>query len=531
MKKHIYSAALLLSLLATSCKDDFLVEKPLAIFSPEITLTTKAGFESAIVALHSSVREEMTGRNHWVPFSMVIGTDVAATGDEVIQDFKDYRITLTPQYSAVDYWWEWAYLKVIPKANTIIDYAGRPTAKWATDAERNAILAEARFLRAYAYNALVNLYGGVPIIDKLYTEPKLDFARATRKEVLDFVQEDLAFAGQWLPKTTTQDGRIVKAAADHLLSEVYISQEKYDKAIASATAVIDDGLYKLMTQRFGRYANQPGDAYADLFRDSNQNRKSGNMETIWALQMEFQTPGGGGTNDGNIEVRAWGAAYHRLKDPNGKNGMYVADSLGRGVGWIRPTNYWTYEIWTYDRGDMRNSPFNIRRTWYYNEPSSAFFRKPVAYYKGMDTLSNIYDMPRKVEGEALAGATSGKTFKDHYQMRLAETYLLRAEAYLRKSDKANALKDINTVRNRAMAKPATIDQLSIDYILDERARELMVEEPRRRTLTRMGKLVERVKKYNFRSGSSIQPFHELFPIPQKAIDANINAKLEQNPGY
>lgn len=531
MKKYIYSAVLLLSLLTTACEDDFLVEKPLAIFSPEITLTTKAGFESAIVALHSGVREEMTNRDHWIPFDMVIGTDVATTGDEVIQDFKDYRITLTPQYGAADYWWEWAYLKVIPKANAIVEYADRPTANWANEAEKNAILAEARFLRAYAYNALVNLYGGVPIVDKLYTEPKLDFKRATRKEVLDFVHKNLAFATQWLPKTTTQDGRIVKAAADHLLSEVYISQEKYDEAIASATAVIDDGLYKLMTQRFGRYANQPGDAYSDLFKDSNQNRKSGNMETIWAVQMEFQTPGGAGTINGNTQVRAWGAAYHRVKDPNGKNGMYVADSLGRGVGWIRPTNYWTYDVWSYDAGDMRNSPYNIRRAWYYNEPTSAFFRKKVEYYKGMDTLSHIYAMPRKVEGEALAGATSGKTYKEFYQMRLAETHLLRAEAYLRKGDKANALKDINIVRSRAKSKPATLDQLSIDYILDERARELLVEEPRRRTLTRMGKLVERVKKYNFRSAASIQPYHELFPIPQKAIDANINAKLEQNTGY
>lgn len=116
-------------------------------------------------------------------------------------------------------------------------------------------------------------------------------------------------------------------------------------------------------------------------------------------------------------------------------------------------------------------------------------------------------------------------------MRVAETYLLRAEAYLRKGDQQKAADDINVVRNRAAAKPVTAARVDIDYILDERARELIIEEPRRLTLSRMGKLVERVKKYNPRSAAGIQPFHELYPIPQKIIDANSGAKMEQNPGY
>jgi hypothetical protein len=79
----------------------------------------------------------------------------------------------------------------------------------------------------------------------------------------------------------------------------------------------------------------------------------------------------------------------------------------------------------------------------------------------------------------------------------------------------------------------TTAEVTIDYILDERARELITEEPRRRTLMRMGKLVERVRKYNMRESTrtSIQEKHELFPIPQTAIDANFSVKLEQNPGY
>ena len=107
-----------------------------------------------------------------------------------------------------------------------------------------------------------------------------------------------------------------------------------------------------------------------------------------------------------------------------------------------------------------------------------------------------------------------------------------------KGDKQKAADDINVLRNRAKATPVTPDKVDLDYILDERARELMCEERRLRTLIRMGKVLDRVPKYNFRerdysTGKSylVANKNELWPIPQTAIDANKDAKLEQNPGY
>ena len=88
-----------------------------------------------------------------------------------------------------------------------------------------------------------------------------------------------------------------------------------------------------------------------------------------------------------------------------------------------------------------------------------------------------------------------------------------------------------SVRGRAQAKPVQSGQISLDYILDERMRELVVEEPRRKTLVRLNKLYERTMKYNFRVKDNMEPYHELWPIPQTAIDANTGAKLLQNPGY
>ncbi len=89
------------------------------------------------------------------------------------------------------------------------------------------------------------------------------------------------------------------------------------------------------------------------------------------------------------------------------------------------------------------------------------------------------------------------------------------------------------VRARANAAPINAGQVNIDALLEERARELTLEEPRRRVLVRTGKLVERVKKYNLleETRNSIQEYHLLFPIPQQVIDANYGNKLTQNPGY
>jgi hypothetical protein len=224
-----------------------------------------------------------------------------------------------------------------------------------------------------------------------------------------------------------------------------------------------------------------------------------------------------------------------IKDPNGVPQL-LTDSMGRGVGRSRLSDLCVYEIWKDNwNNDMRNSPYNMRRVFYYNNPKSKFYLKVIEPKTVReDTMRNIYPYSRKVEGKALKGdITSGRTAKDVMVYRLAETCLLRAEAYMKNGDLQNAANDINVVRTRAHAKPVTPAEVTIDYILDERIRELLIEEPRRRTLIRTGKLVERVRKYDvlIESRTSIQDYHQFFPIPQEAIDANFGTKLEQNPGY
>ncbi|TDB67950.1 RagB/SusD family nutrient uptake outer membrane protein [Arundinibacter roseus] len=540
-----------LLLVLSGCQESFLDEKPLDRFSPENLLSNKAGFESILVALHKNARDERTLDR---PDQMGTGTDVSTSGVADGRFMKDYRLVL-PNDQIVGYYWDWAYASMLKNANLIITRAENPEINWTAE-EKNQVVAEARFFRAFTYNVLVNLFGGVPIVDQELTAPRFDFTRASRTEVLQFIQADLEFASQNLPlvgSDPTKDGRIFRAAALHLLSEVYISLGQatkdasfYDKAIAAATQVLDGsaGAYQLMTKRFGD-TSRPGDAFSDLFWTNQQNRGSGNLETIWAVQYEFLTVGG--AEGQNHDLRWWGPQFENIRSPDNKR-ILVSDSIGRSQGGNRPTNYFFYDIWKDNfKNDMRNSHHNIRRVWIYNDKTSEFFGQQARYTVAngraviarpdgtpttiaVDTLRWFYPMIRKIEGQ-LPAPLSGRTNNDQVRMRLAETYLLRAEAHIHKGNMALAAADLNVVRSRANAKPVEAADVSLDYLLDERARELTVEEARRRTLVRLGKLYERATRYNWDAKATMQPYHELWPIPQKAIDANREAVLEQNPGY
>jgi hypothetical protein len=125
--------------------------------------------------------------------------------------------------------------------------------------------------------------------------------------------------------------------------------------------------------------------------------------------------------------------------------------------------------------------------------------------------------------------------KDLILMRLGETYLLLAEAQFKQNKKTEAAATLNILRARANASLITQADVTLDFILDERARELIGEENRRMTLMRTGTLVTRTTALN--AGSQVNPVnglaakHLLLPIPQSEIDLNKDAVLEQNPGY
>ncbi len=555
-----------LALLVFSCDEkEFLNEVPLDFYSPENSYITPRDFEAANLNLYDKYRTYFWSENDWYrsPGMMFSGTDLvygAAANTSVV-----FTATLVPTddhiYRAV---WYPAYV-LIYDANVVIGRADSPESQL-TGPQKEKIKAEARFFRGYAYKMLANLYGGVPITLEETGSPKRDYVRATRQAVYQQAAEDLKFAAETLPDITdTDDSRVNRLAAYHLLSEVYISLERWQDAVAAASIVIDHPATALMTQRFGSRKNDPdfgGDVYWDMFRKGNQNRSAGNTESLWVLQFEHGMRGGGGIRGGGGGTQLERMVVPRLFqaeifNKNGSRQLLIPQPntfyYGRGIGAYRPTNYFFWEIWNKSgyTQDIRNSEFNIVRDIKVNNPASDYHGKwvikdkvPLKYNTEPDSTRNFYPIVAKTSdpgkhpsqmylvNQTIPGSLTGEagnTYRDHCVIRLAETYLLRAEAYLGMNDQTKAAGDINVVRTRAKAPQIAASAATIDYILDERLRELHFEEFRKLTLMRLGKLVERTNKVN--PLIKYQPHHNLWPIPFNDIEKNVGAALEQNPGY
>ncbi|MCP4373226.1 MAG: RagB/SusD family nutrient uptake outer membrane protein [Deltaproteobacteria bacterium] len=559
MKKFKFIIITVLLVSFGACDEGILVEEPLDFYSPENSYQTPADIDAALVSIYRQIRVFYLGNWKGTTF-LHVGTDLGmGCRNPATDDFGDYRVALVPNTDvALSYWKQ--FYKMVFNSNTILDRL--EAIDYNSEEEKNAQIAEAKFFRGYAYRCLINLYGGVPIVLNEITSPQRDFVRATKEESIAQAINDLEFAADYLPGVAEvkYEGKVSSAAALHVLAELYISAGDYDKSITAASAVIDDPNISLMTTRFGRKADIEGDPYWDLFQRFNLNRSSGNMEGILVLQNEFNIPGGADGNaygdDGFLYERTYGPLYWFLNDPDGEK-IFIGPTTqngGRPVGFIRFTPYFLNGIWDTDNWDVdiRNNERNIQRDWVVDNPSSAYFGQkisdfPQSWYDNLsdlDTLRDYHPLATKISTyndhpddlmkdteTGVVESTAGATYNDWYLMRVAETYLLRAEAYLNKGDMAAAAEDINAVRNRAGAIDVDAADVNIDYILDERMRELSWEEPRRMTLSRLGLLPERVTKYNPYSGLTVESHNNLFPIPYSEIERNTLEVLEQNPGY
>lgn len=555
--------AIFLLLFSVSCNTDILDEVPLDFLAPDNAYKTVEGIRQGITGLHYSVRDMFYNGGNQDPLAIMsgsLGTDVAFHGENPGGNRKlvNYQSEMTSTDAQFSYFWERSF-QIIQRANVLIEGINNSDPEiWTDSNQQNEFLAEALFFRAWMYRFLVPLYGDVPLVTEAIKSVKTDFTRAPKTSIYAQIEEDLIFAVQNLPDPGTEEtvGRITQGAAYHTLAEIYLAEDKYELAIEAASAIIDGGYYHLMTERFGS-TKEPfgsGDVFLDLFAYKNHTLDE-NKEGLWVIQFEPLITGGSSYPG----ERAWGPAYFRMGNtPDGfpsfrgesLDGKYTgySDTLGRPVAWIRPTNYAAYDIWKSDwDNDIRNAKHSIKRNFYYDNPASSYDKKkinfslyPVGTRDALrDTNQYIYpyfmkhaDPINHFTNPSQSGG--GFNHKDVYAIRLAETVLIRAEAYVETGNLAMAALDINAIRARSNATLITPDEVDLDYILDERARELYAEEFRHITLRRMGKLLERVRKYNnnpIYPACNIQDYNVLFPIPQSQIDLNIDAEFPQNPGY
>ena len=549
-------AAIFLISGTTSCDDSVLKETPIDFISTTNAFGSEADAEMGIVGLYSLARDWYSNVDEKYMFVYVaLGTDEAYNGEDPAGGtMTNWDTEITPSGSLPKQYWTTAF-DLVYQANTVI--AGIESLDWEDETAKNVCLGEARFFRAFAYRILVTMFGDVPLVTEPITSAKTDFVRDPKADIYALMEEDFAFGAENLPVKGEEAaaGRLTQGAAWHLLSETYLAQDKYQDAVDAATHVLDDYGYDLMRSRFGSQPNLFGteNVYFDLFTKENHNLGT-NTEGIWVIQNDPDVTGGGVYSG----ERAFGCAYYRMGNtPDGYkafrgelyDGSYTgySDTLSRPVAWVRPTNYVAYDIWKSDwSNDYRNAEACIKRNFYFDNPGSAYDGQKIDWnlYSSRssalkDTTQYIFPYFMKVATPLdhytdLARSGGGTNHKDLYAIRLAETYLIRAEAYLGLGETDKAAADINVVRERSNAAPIAATDVTVDYILDERARELYTEEWRLLTLMRLGKVVERVQQYNddpSNPGVGIGEQHSLWPIPQTEIDLNTGAVLEQNPGY
>ncbi|MBP5504892.1 MAG: RagB/SusD family nutrient uptake outer membrane protein [Bacteroidales bacterium] len=599
MKKtrHILTAFLLVCTAAVSCNDnDFLTEKPKYFYTIDNVFSTSAQVDLAVVSCYSKVRKYYNlrndGKRHLLAWKGNNGTDLfdVPTTRKSLQ-FNNYAI-LTPETG--DYQTIFSdFYKLIASANLALYGASLPEIEWADESEKAYLVAQARFFRAWAYRNLGELFGGVPFVDEIVTTPRYDYWRESRLDTYQHAIDELEEILPDLPLTPPEKGRLVRGAAQHNLAQLYIdkgvvldsegrimdAKEAYRKAVEYADAVIDGGVFHLMTERFGTrkdegpkyyydytpdengrlredrtYASAgviiEGNVFWDLFQMGNQNYEEGNYESIWTARVEYEASL---NNDAEAKLnfpRSYGACFRDIL-PNDLIGL-TPDVGGRGITWIMPTAYARDEVYSGRwAGDMRNSEACFRRTFLGNVPTSKYYGKVIPwsmmYREGNSSqdardaaYTQCFPLSCKIQmDEYVDDATGGNRsylYRDEYIIRLAETILLRAEAYWRLYDFQKAADDINMLRRRAKCTYlVSSGEISLDLILDERARELLFEENRWNTLLRMGGTVavDRIREYAYWDqprSSSMKTFN-LWPIPQSVIDTNKDVKIEQNEGW
>ena len=375
-------------------------------------------------------------------------------------------------------------------------------------AEISTFRAEARFLRAFSYYNLMDLFGNVPITTEndpvgfFYPEQK------TRAEVFAFVESELKDLDNSLAASKTNEyGRVDKTAAKFLLAQVYLNAkvytgtERYSEAVALCSDIITGSGYT--------FANIP---YGYLFSADN-NRNGAQNEVIFPI-----------VGDGNA-IRATGGGMSFIMHAS-IGGSMDAASRGMDGGWqgIRTrrefVNLFPDETATADK----------RGTFY-----TAGQVKDIA---NVGTFTDGYAVTKYINKNSDGSAAQRNDIPDidFPMFRLTDAYLMYAEATLRGAaggNVATALGYVNQIRDRADAAPINTAQLTLDFILDERGRELFWECKRRTDLIRFGKFTGGSKIWQWKGGSvngtSTESFRDLMPIPARNIQAN--PTLKQNPGY
>ncbi|CAC9973150.1 RagB/SusD family nutrient uptake outer membrane protein [Flavobacterium panici] len=541
-----------------SCSN-YIEEESLSNVPADATYKTASGYQLLINTNYAWLKS-IYGGNPWL---FEAGTDMYAEGRTPEPAGLSQYALLIPSSDNVADLYTPCY-QLIQSVNKAVYYS----AITEQTANLNTLVGEAKFLRAQAYFLLVQTYGGVPIVNENITTPVLSFHRNTAEEVYTQIISDLdtALASVGTNSYSTT-GKVNKRAVNDLLAKVYLTRgyetfgkaDDFAKAAAYADAAIGGQTLAL--------------AFDQLFKPGNDL----NAETIFSVQYDKASTSTDPTKLGN-------------------NQFYYFSSYLGGAETGAPLRSYNlcptdYALGLYEKGDKRwegtfmteilegpettngvtknvlyypyyrsTNPASLKVRHFY-EPkwftpadrtawetanaarkSATFVYHPWGEYSAAHTLIknlDCYTIPVKKFDDpdpTTPSSTGPVSTRDIIVSRLGETYLIAAEAYLKAGQPGTGLDRLNEVRRRAGVANATLAEFNIDYILDERGRELLGEYKRWFDLKRTGTLVARASAHNYKIKAANfvgvgGQLKILRPIPQVALDLNQNKDFPQNPGY
>ncbi|NBA88107.1 RagB/SusD family nutrient uptake outer membrane protein [Emticicia sp. CRIBPO] len=553
--KPIKITAVVGLLLTTQSCQDLLDETVVSGIGNDYINTPK-GFEDAVKSAYSSLRYYY-GTQQGLTLTEY-GTDIYATGaDGGYKGFHFYDTQLQPTIDYLGNTWDELY-RGINTCNAVIE---RAPASTVTEAVKVKSVAEVKFLRAHYYYILHQQFGGIDLRLTETLAPTKATKRASDAEIYAAIIKDLNEAIPGLEGTAkaTQYGRATKAAAQTLLAKVYLAKAySTSKASDDFTKAAELCKSVIATPGFSLQAD-----FASVFDENNQE----NSEIVFAVQYTSDpltnlTNGIAAANGGNNLHLFFGMQYD--VQPGMKRDVFY----GRPFKRLRPTKY-LLETCFQDRVNDSRYKKTFRDTWLSNNPGSnlnASFdnSKSKLTFAAGDTAIFIPGYEMSVEerakkkyqvlvpsryDEALfptlikffdtkrPDLTYEPGSRDYFVFRLADVYLMLAEAQMKAGNMAEATAAINVVRQRAGwpgkkdAMLITPEQMNMEFLMQERARELAGEQTRWMDLKRWGNLVERVKLYNPQAAGNVKDIHNLRPIPQTQIDRSDKGVFAQNPGY
>jgi hypothetical protein len=499
IKKAILCAAILVSL--GSCSKDFITLQPEGQFLTQNYYTDRDQAYSGLVAVYDVLRKNAGGFENMITM-MNAGSDDnyagggGATDGAGIQGFSNY--TLNPNIMPASFWSD--HYQGIFRANILLSKLPNTTMD---ETEKARFTAEAKALRATYYFNLVRMFKNVPLIlEPLAASDINNVTQAAPEEVYAQIEKDLSEAIPDLPGTVnlaTEAGRFTKVAAQAQLGKVYLYDHKNSEAAAMLAEV--NGPTPGQPNQYGNHLLSD---FADLWVFTNKFNAESLLECVHTDQSNADWGfWGSSADEGNSAAQMVGPRSYVKTGPDAPD-IYTS-------GWS--FNPWTQDFYDAIKDDPRFS-------------STVFDAKALeaagqcTYLEGYMNTGYFLKkfIPMKSDIRKGGGAVELNFQQNDYIIRLADTYLLEAEALGATGTRAQALLDAVRARVGLPSVP-----VSMDAIKKERRLELAGEGHRFFDLVRWGDAATKLADRGFVAGKN-----EIFPIPSSELQGT---KLVQNPNY